>query len=206
MAKYQLHLSKPVRTVGKLSSLRVDSLAVCVQELPVREPVGDRSETANVREPSQHELQLQQQLEQLEQQVAAMVGKLGQKLDEVNAIFESEQSELKHLAVQLAMIATRTVLKQVTVETDQRLEKLIVDGLGEMPGTEAVTVRLHPAQCDRLAYHFDELASQRKLRFIADPSVASGEVILEHPLFSLSSNLSEQLKQMEQALHEEMLH
>jgi flagellar biosynthesis/type III secretory pathway protein FliH len=50
------------------------------------------------------------------------------------------------------------------------------------------------------------LASQRKLRFLSDPMVRPGEVTLEHSLFSLTSDLNEQLNQMEQALNEEMLH
>ena len=205
MAKYQLHLSKPVRAVGKLESLRGDPLAVNLIELPGREPSATGSQKAE-RAPSDEEKRLQQQFQKLEQEVAASVQKIGQSLDELSAAQQSQQHELRQLAVRLAMIATRTVLRQVNQETEQRLEHLVSEGLSQMPGAEAVTIRLHPTQCDKLAYHFDELASQRKLRFLPDPAVQPGEVTLEHPLFSLTSDLNEQLNQMEQALNEEMLH
>jgi flagellar biosynthesis/type III secretory pathway protein FliH len=205
MAKYQLHLSKPVKAVGRLESLRGDPLAVSLIELPGRESSG-ASEKKNVRTPSDEEKRLQQQLQQLEQEVVASVQKIGQKLDELSSAQQNQQFEFRQLAVRLAMIATRTVLKQMNHETEQRLEQLVSEGLGQMPGVEFVTVRLHPTQCDKLAYHFDELASQRKLRFLSDPMVRPGEVTLEHSLFSLTSDLNEQLNQMEQALNEEMLH
>jgi flagellar biosynthesis/type III secretory pathway protein FliH len=205
MAKYQLHLSKPVKAVGRLESLRGDPLAVSLIELPGRES-SDASENKNVRTPSDEEKRLQQQLQQLEQEVVASVQKIGQKLDELSSAQQNQQFEFRQLAVRLAMIATRTVLKQMNHETEQRLEQLVSEGLGQMPGVESVTVRLHPTQCDKLAYHFDELASQRKLRFLSDPMVRPGEVTLEHSLFSLTSDLNEQLNQMEQALNEEMLH
>ena len=201
MAKYQLHLSKPVKAVGRLESLRGDPLAVSLIELPGRES-SDASENKNVRTPSDEEKRLQQ----LEQEVVASVQKIGQKLDELSSAQQNQQFEFRQLAVRLAMIATRTVLKQMNHETEQRLEQLVSEGLGQMPGVESVTVRLHPTQCDKLAYHFDELASQRKLRFLSDPMVRPGEVTLEHSLFSLTSDLNEQLNQMEQALNEEMLH
>lgn len=205
MAKYQIHLSKPVKAVGRLESLRGDPLAVNLIELPGRESSGTKKENTE-RTPSDEEKRLQQQLQQLEQEVAASIQKIGLKLDEIASIQQNQQSEFRKLAVKLAMIATRTVLRQMNHETEQRLEQLISEGLGQMPGIEAVTVRLHPTQCDKLAYHFDELASQRKLRFLPDPMVRPGEVTLEHPLFSLTSDLNEQLNQMEQALGEEMLH
>jgi len=205
MAKYQLHLSKPVRAVGRLQSHRGDPLAVSVHELPARESAVGH-EKSSVRAPSVEEKQLQQQLQQLEQQIAASIQKIGQKLEELSVAQQNQQLELRQLAVRLAMIAARTVMKQLNQETEQRLEQLVSEGLSQMPGVEAVTVRLHPSQCDKLAYHFDELSSQRKLRFLPDPAVPPGEVTLEHPLFSLTSDLSEQLNQMEQALSEEMLH
>jgi flagellar biosynthesis/type III secretory pathway protein FliH len=205
MAKYQLHLSKPVKSVGRLESLRGDPLAVNLIELPGRDSSGTNKEKA-ARSPSDEEKRLQQQFQQLEQEVVASVQKIGQKLDELTGVQQNQQVEFRQLAVRLAMIATRTVLRQMNHETEQRLEQLVSEGLGQMPGIEAVTVRLHPTQCDKLAYHFDELASQRKLRFLPDPLVRPGEVTLEHPLFSLTSDLNEQLNQMEQALNEEMLH
>lgn len=205
MAKYQLHLSKPVKAVGRLESLRGDPLAVNLIELPVRESSGTGKEQT-ARTPSDEEKRLQQQIQQLEQEVAASVQKIEQKLDELASVQQQHRLEFRQLTVKLAVIATRTVLKQLNHETEQRLEQLVSEGLSQMPGVEAVTIRLHPTQCDKLAYHFDELASQRKLRFLPDPMVRLGEVTLEHPLFSLTSDLNEQLNQMEQALNEEMLH
>jgi|688.fasta_scaffold239898_2 flagellar biosynthesis/type III secretory pathway protein FliH len=205
MAKYQLHLSKPVKAVGRLESLRGDPLAVNLIELPGRESSGTNKEKT-ARAPSEEEKRLQQQFQQLEQEVAAGVQKIEQKLDELASAQENQKLEFRQLAVKLAVIATRTVLKQLNHETEQRLEQLVSEGLSQMPGVEAVTIRLHPTQCDKLAYHFDELSSQRKLRFLPDPMVRPGEVTLEHPLFSLTSDLNEQLNQMEQALNEEMLH
>jgi len=205
MAKYQLHLSKPVSAVGRLQSLRGDPLAVSVNELPERDTADDREKNGE-RTPSVEEKQLHEQLLQMKQQLATSVEKIGRKLDELKAAQQNQQLELRQIAVRLAMIATRTVMKQVSQETEQRLEHLVSEGLNQMPGLEAVTVRLHPSQCDKLAYHFDELSSQRKLRFLPDPAVPPGEVTLEHSLFSLTSDLNEQLNQMEQALSEEMLH
>lgn len=206
MTKYQLHLSKPVRTVGKLQSFRGDPLAVRVNELPARDVTLEGTGTTTPRAPSEEEQQLQQRLQQLEQEVVKSVQKIGQKCDELSATQQNHQLELRQLAVRLAMIVTRTVLSEVNQETEKRLKQLVSEGLGQMPGAEAVTVRLHPTQCDKLAYHFDELASRRKLHFLADGSVPAGEVVLEHPLFSLTSDLREQLNQIEQALSEELLH
>jgi flagellar biosynthesis/type III secretory pathway protein FliH len=47
---------------------------------------------------------------------------------------------------------------------------------------------------------------QRPVRFLPDAAIPQGEVQLDHPLFSLASNLSEQLEQLEQALVEELQH
>lgn len=205
MPKYQLHLSKPVRAVGRLESLRGEPLAAGLVELPPRVEAKRDEEPAVPPPPSEELLQLQQQFRELEQQVATKVDQIGQKLDALTSLQQVQQSELRQLALRLAMLVTRTIMKQLTQETEQRLEHLVNEGLSQMPGAEAVTVRLHPSQCDRLAYHFDELSIRRKLRFLPDSALPPGEVTLEHPLFSLTSDLGEQLNQMEQALREELL-
>jgi seryl-tRNA synthetase len=73
-----------------------------------------------MRAPSAEEKQLQQQLQQLEQQIVAGVQKIGQKLEELNAAQQNQQLELRQLAVRLAMLATRTVMRQLNQETEQR--------------------------------------------------------------------------------------
>lgn len=206
MAKFQVHLPKPVCMVGPVQGRQGEPLAVSVLEAPARTEVTPSPAENVVQSQSSEELRLREELTRLEQEVGLLVRGIDHKLEEFKVRQEQERGELQQLAVRLAIIATRAVLQQVSSESDQRLEQLITDGVAQIPAGEAVTVRLHPSQSERLAYHFESISSQRNLRFVSDPAIPAGEVQLESSLFSLTSSLSEQLRQMEQALGEELLH
>lgn len=206
MAKYQVHLPKPVSMVGPVGGRRGEPLAVYVIEAPARNETASASAKKSDESNSGEDLRVRQELARLEQEAGTLVRGIDRKLQELQARQETQLAELQQLAVKMAMIATRTVLRQINRETDQRLEQLIAEGLAQIPVGETVTIRLHPSQSERVAYHFESSNTQRSLRFVGDPAIPAGEVQLESSLFSLTSNLSEQLRQMEAALGEELLH
>lgn len=206
MAKFQLHLPRAVRVAVPVS--RRDNAALATRVIEEAPPAAGASaeDPAAAPVPKPEETRLRQQVTELEHELIGLVQQVDRKLDELARAEAERVGEYRELAVRLAMIATRTVLREVTAVTDQRLEQLIADGLGQIPGRQEVTVRLHPGQCDRIAYHFETAGLQRPVRFLADAAIPQGEVQLDHPLFSLASNLAEQLEQLEQALAEEVQH
>jgi flagellar biosynthesis/type III secretory pathway protein FliH len=205
MAKFQLHLPRTVRVAVPVSRRDSAPLPVrLVEEQPPVTEVPPAPEAACV--PSAEEERLRHQVEQLERELVGLAKQVDRKLEELAQTEAARVGEYRQLAVRLAMIVARSVLREVNAATDQRLEQLIAEGLTQIPGREEVTVRLNPAICDRIAYHFESAGLQRPIRFLPDAAIPQGEVQLDHPLFSLASNLSEQLEQLEQALVEELEH
>ncbi|MCE2792954.1 MAG: FliH/SctL family protein [Planctomycetota bacterium] len=197
MAKFQMQLPRTVKVAVPVSHRES-------MPLPVR--VIEESPPGALATPSQEEERLRQEVTQLETDVLGIVRRLNDALQELSQAEAKRLVEYRLLALRLAMIATRAVLREVNQTTDQRLEQLITDGLEQIPGREQVTVRLNPGQCDRIAYHFESVGGQRPVNFQPDGSIPRGEVQLDHPMFSLASNLTEQLDQLEQALAEELQH
>lgn len=204
MAKFQLHLPRTVRAVIPIGSRDNTPLPVQIIEDDSVDSGSSTGTSAAPRKLTREEQRLQQQVEQFQQEALGVLQRVERKLDELGQAEAARIAEYRQLAVRLAMIATRAVLREVSASTDQRLEQLISDGLSQIPGQQEVSIRLHPSVCDRIAYHFESAGLKRPVQFLSDPNIPPGEVQLDHPLFSLGSNLAEQLEQLEQTLAEEV--
>ncbi len=206
MAKFQIHLPRTVQVVVPKTRRDNSPVPTRLIEEPAPQIEGQESSPAPPPGPTPAEILLTERVQQLEQEVMVIARAIDDQLRGLAALEATREAEFRQLAVRLAMIAVRTVLREVNATSDQRLEQLINDGLGQIPSRDEVVVRLHPSQCDHLAYHFESAGLQRPLRFQPDSSIPPGEVQLDHPLFSLASNLTEQLQQIEQALADEVQH
>ncbi|HXP93518.1 MAG TPA: FliH/SctL family protein [Candidatus Binatia bacterium] len=140
--------------------------------------------------------------QEMNEMVVTMRGLVDMARAERHKIIESAEPEI----VKLAMgIAERIVHKVVDVDRDIVVEmtKAAIQRLLER---EVVTVRVHPADLERMKEHRDDvlaLGDVKHMRIIEDQRVDRGGVIVETESGSVDAKIATQLDEAKHVLHVE---
>jgi flagellar assembly protein FliH len=138
--------------------------------------------------------------QEMNEMLVTMRGLVDMARAERHKIIESAESEI----VKLAMgVAERIVHKQISVDRDVVVEmtKAAVQRLLER---EVVTVRVHPADLERMKDHRDDvlaLGDVKHMRIIEDQRVDRGGVIVEPDSGSVDAKIATQLDEARRVLH-----
>jgi flagellar assembly protein FliH len=138
--------------------------------------------------------------QEMNEMLITMRGLIDMARAERHKIVESAEPEI----VKLAMgIAERIVHKQINVDRDVVVEmtKAAIQRLLER---EVVTVRVHPADLERMKDHRDDvlaLGDVKHMRIIEDQRVDRGGVIVETDSGSVDAKIATQLDEARRVLH-----
>lgn len=138
--------------------------------------------------------------QEMNEMVITMRGLVDMARAERHKIIESAEPEI----VKLAMgIAERIVHKQVAVDRDVVIE-MTKAAIGRLLEREVVTVRVHPADLERMKEHRDDvlaLGDVKHMRIIEDQRVDRGGVIVETDSGAVDAKVATQLDEARRVLH-----
>jgi flagellar biosynthesis/type III secretory pathway protein FliH len=138
--------------------------------------------------------------QEMNEMVITMRGLVDMARAERHKIIESAEPEI----VKLAMgIAERIVHKQVAVDRDVVIE-MTKAAIGRLLEREVVTVRVHPADLERMKEHRDDvlaLGDVKHMRIIEDQRVDRGGVIVETDSGAVDAKIATQLDEARRVLH-----
>ncbi len=154
--------------------------------------------------PTQPDAQPDPSMPDLTSKVEELLDKIVAAFRERERLREESMHELAHGSVQLAMRVVKCIVGRCSEESSDRLVRLVKDVLQQSRGTHFNTLKLNPADCDRLA----PLAPQSlwgdvQLELVADDSILVGDCLLEGDRQTLSCSLEHQLEAIETRMMED---
>jgi flagellar assembly protein FliH len=127
------------------------------------------------------------------------LGALDDATARVAAIDAASATDLAPRVVELALELTRMLLQRELAATDEPAREALARALPLVPDRGPLVVRLNPADYDGLG-GVDDLVPGRDVTVVADPSLASGDAVVDVGPCRVESRLDEALERVAEAL------
>ena len=146
--------------------------------------------------------QMQQELDREKAELAGARQALTEALSQFDRhreqLFREAENQLLDLAVE---IARKVLMQEIQAERHQ-IEPIVTEALQNLPARQQVVVHLNPrdmARCE-IAGKTDDAENSESIRFVADPSIAPAQCVLETPEGTVDSNVDTHLQAISEAL------
>jgi len=135
---------------------------------------------------------------------ATINGALKHGLGELAATAARLTTQCRREAVGLGLAVARAVVGDTLRDSTEALETVVERALAAVPRTDEATIRLHPADLERLGEVVDALEARRgdpiKLRLAPSPNMSRGGCIIEFDQGSVDARPETALKALEEAV------
>ncbi len=112
-------------------------------------------------------------------------------------------NELRAAAVKLAIEIADIVVTQAVEYSSARLESMIRDALVQFEHAAQITVRLNPADLERLSNVGFQTGGLAELNLVGDPAIALGDCHLSSPKLTLVADRKRMMQDIEQSVMKE---
>ena len=146
--------------------------------------------------------QMQQELDREKAELAGARQALTEALSLFDRHREQMLREAENQLLDLAVEIARKVLMQEIQAERHQIEPIVTEALQNLPARQQVVVHLNPrdmARCE-IAGKADDAENSESIRFVADPSVAPAQCVLETPEGTVDSNVDTHLQAISEAL------